>query len=157
MANKPRTPMTTGEEIVQWAEQTKAANGVAFTMLNKEEQLLIAKFILAMRDHIKTLQSNLGGAPAPAPAQSAEPVSEPMEEPKPVDEPAIVERPPAKEDKRQTNMEYCKANDVPMQRAYQMFIAWQNLDPTNRMIVDEARKAYINSAAFAFWLNLPHE
>ena len=49
---------TKPEEVIAWAEETRAGNGEAFTMLKKEEQLLIAKFILAMRDHIKKLQSD---------------------------------------------------------------------------------------------------
>ena len=148
MANNTRTPMTTAEEIIAWAEKTREANGEAFTMFNKEEQLLLAKFILAMRDHIKTLQNGT--------AESA-PKEEPKEAPKEEasGECDLMER--QIPERRQTNMEFFKANDIPMQRAFQLYQTWADVDPENRTIMDEKRKAYVKSAAFAFWLNLPHE
>ena len=170
MANKARTPMTTAEEIIAWAEKTREANGEAFTMLNKDEQLLIAKFMLAMRDHIKTLQSN---APTPPPAD-AEPPSTGESECKGEDpetpEPDGPEGEPAPEpvpeeeilvrdinDKRQTNMEFFRANNISMQRAFELYERWEDVDPANRMIQDPKRKVWLKSAAFAFWLNMPHE
>ena len=150
MANKTRTPMTTAEEIIAWAEKTREANGEAFTMLNKEEQLLLAKFILAMRDHIKTLQN---GTAESAPKE--EPKEAPTDTVEAKNECDLIERPFI--DRRQTNMEFFKANDIPMQRAFQLYQTWADVDPENRTIMDEKRKAYVKSAAFAFWLNLPHE
>lgn len=159
MPVKAREPMTRPDEIIDWANETVKANGEAFTMLKKEEQLLIAKFILAMRDHIKKLQSvkadeekpeadkTVEESPAPTPPQGVE-----QEDPAPervmVDETVRV---------RQTNMEFFKANSISMQRAYQLFEVWAKCDPNNRIILDEERKAYVKSASFAFWLNLPHE
>lgn len=164
MANKARTPMTTAEEIIAWAEKTREANGEAFTMLNKEEQLLIAKFMLAMRDHIKTLQNNLFGKPD-APSKATHPqTAETTKTENLADECRKTESAPEKEilerdipDKRQTNMEFFKANNISMQRAFQLYQTWANVDPSNRIIMDEERKAHIKSASFAFWLNLPHE
>ena len=144
MANKAREPMTKPEEVIAWAEETKEGNGESFTMLKKEEQLLIAKFILAMRDHIKKLQ----GADAPKPAQEPKPEDR---DTNPIKEREFIE------DGRQTNMEFFKANNISMQRAYQLFCVWRNCDTENRTILDEERKAYLKAASFAFWLNLPHE
>ena len=163
MANKARTPMTTAEEIIAWAEKTRDANGEAFTMLNKDEQLLLAKFILAMRDHIKTLQNGVGSKTEqastkemPKTNQSSETSEELQEEYPPViAHGEIIER--VIPDMRQTNMEFFKANNVSMQRAFQLYQTWADCDPANRIIIDEKRKAYIKSASFAFWLNLPHE
>ena len=164
MANKARTPMTTAEEIIEWAEKTRDANGEAFTMLNKDEQLLIAKFMLAMRDHIKTLQNNLFGKPD-APSEATHPqTAEATKAENLADETCKDESAPEEEilvhdinDKRQTNIEFFKANNVSMQRAFELYQIWADVDPANRMIQDPKRKAWLKSAAFAFWLNLPHE
>lgn len=156
MGNQPREPMTKPDEVMAWAEETKKANGEAFTMLKKEEQLLIANLILAMRDHIKSLQSNeenCDRSPEPTDECSRTP-EEPTEK---ESAPEIIQRQSGDVYGKQTNMEYFKANNVNMQSAYNIFQRWQDCDPSNRMIMDEKRKAYINSAAFAFWLNLPHE
>ena len=164
MSNKARPPMTKPEEVIAWAEETRAGNGEAFTMLKKEEQLLIAKFILAMRDHIKTLQNNLFGKPdAPskathpqtAEATKAENLADECRETESALEKEILERDIP--DKRQTNMEYLKANNVSMTRAYQLYCTWRNCDPDNRTVFDDERKAWLKAAGFAFWLNLPHE
>ena len=146
MSNKARPPMTKPEEVIAWAEETRAGNGEAFTMLKKEEQLLIANFILAMRDHIRKIQ-NTSAEKKPEAA-----VSEPKaaETGIPILERQFVDR-------RQTNMEFFKANNVPMQTAYQQFCIWRKCDEQNRTILDEERKAYVKAASFAFWLNLPHE
>ena len=149
MSNKARPPMTKPEEVIAWAEETKAGNGEAFTMLKKEEQLLIAKFILAMRDHIKMLQSAKEDAPPPPP-EAVKPQDEEKE-----DEGVVVEDPPDPTLK-QTNMEYFKANNVTMTRAYQLYCTWRNCDPDNRTVFDDERKAWLKAAGFAFWLNLPH-
>lgn len=168
MANKARTPMTTAEEIIEWAEKTRDANGEAFTMLNKDEQLLIAKFMLAMRDHIKMLQ-NTEGTKQDAPADAEPPSTGESEckgedpetpepdgtDPEPVPEEEILVR--DINDKRQTNMEFFKANNVSMQRAFELYQIWEDVDPANRMIQDPKRKVWLKSAAFAFWLNMPHE
>jgi len=145
-----------------WAEKTRDANGEAFTMLNKDEQLLIAKFMLAMRDHIKMLKSGEGNEKVPAEADhpqtadtgKGEPTTPPEKE-EVAEEDEIIERDIP--DKRQTNMEFFKANNISMQRAFELYQTWADVDPANRIIMDEKRKAYIKSAAFAFWLNLPHE
>lgn len=149
--------MTKPEEVIAWAEETRAGNGEAFTMLKKEEQLLIAQFILAMRDHIKMLKSTIKmlqstkeDAP-PLPPEAEKPQDEEKE-----DEGVVVDDPPDPTLK-QTNMEYFKANNISMQRAFQLYQTWANVDPSNRIIMDEERKAHIKSASFAFWLNLPHE
>ncbi len=155
MANKARPPMTKPEEVIAWAEETKAGNGEAFTMLKKEEQLLIAQFILAMRDHIKMLQStikSLQSAKEDAPPPEAE---KPQDEEK-EDEGVVVDDSPDPTLK-QTNMEYFKANNVSMTRAYQLYCTWRNCDPDNRTVFDDERKAWLKAAGFAFWLNLPHE
>ena len=161
MANQSRPPIATAEEIIAWAEKTREANGEAFTMLNKAEQLNIAKFILAMRDHIKTIQSQ---KPEETKTEQNDTKAPPTdvhsdEESKkdngaPDDGEILVRDIPVK---RQTNMEYFKANNVSMQRAFQLYQTWADCDPANRIIIDEKRKAYIKSASFAFWLHLPHE
>ena len=161
MSNKARTPMTKPEEVIAWAEETKAGNGEAFTMLKKEEQLLIAKFILAMRDHIKKLQSGAAqdeGKPSTAEAdKKTTEVSEPVED-KPVEvKPQVVDRQLVVEDRRQSNMDYFKANNVDMNRAFQLYCVWRNCDPQTRTIFDDERKAWVKAASFAYWLNLPHE
>ena len=152
MANKARPPMTTAEEVMAWAEKTRDANGEAFTMLNKEEQLLIAKFLLAMREHIKTLRNTQSMQTPAAPAQP--------EAEKEVEQPSEQEKADAQEKampSAQTNMEYFKANEVSMQRAYELYCVWRNCDPPNRTIFDDERKAWVKAASFAYWLNLPHE
>ena len=156
MAVKAREPMKTAQEVIAWAEETKAANGELFTMLKKEEQLIIAKFILAMRDHIKELRNGQGQQ-----AQAAEPQPE-----------AEATKPEAKHDElteagakapvevlvlKSTNMDYFRANNISMQRAYELYCVWRNCDPQNRTIFDDERKAWVKAASFAFWLNLPHE
>ncbi len=150
--------MTKPEEVIAWAEETRAGNGEAFTMLKKEEQLLIAKFILAMRDHIKTLQNNLFGKPdAPSKAthpQTAE--AEKAQDEETWEAGTVVDDSPDPTLK-QTNMEYFKANNVSMTRAYQLYCTWRNCDPDNRTVFDDERKAWLKAAGFAFWLNLPHE
>lgn len=159
MANKTtREPITTAEQIIEWAEKTRDANGEAFTMLNKEEQLLMAKFILAMRDHIKTLQNGVAQSPKADEAKADTPPSEPTantEEVPEINHGEIIER--VYPDKRQTNIEFFKANNISMQRAFQLYQTWADVEPASRMIIDEKRKAYIKSASFAFWLHLPHE
>lgn len=155
MSNKARPPMTKPEEVIAWAEETKAGNGEAFTMLKKEEQLLIAQFILAMRDHIKMLKStikSLQSVKEDAPPPEAENPQEDEKE----DEGVVVDEPPDPTLK-QTNMEYFKANNVSMTRAYQLYCTWRNCDPDNRTVFDDERKAWLKAAGFAFWLNLPHE
>ena len=151
MANKARPPMTKPEEVIAWAEETKAGNGEAFTMLKKEEQLLIAKFILAMRDHIKMLQS--AKEDAPSPAQPAEEITQEVE----AEESDVIVDDSPDPMLKQTNMEYFKANNVSMTRAYQLYCTWRNCDPDNRTVFDDERKAWLKAAGFAFWLNLPHE
>ena len=171
MANKARTPMTKPEEVIAWAEATKAENGEAFTMLKKEEQLLIARFILAMRDRIKTLQNGMnqqGPVPTPQPAQTK--ILKEEDKPAEVEAPDEVEEPVEESVKdpedeiveeriilKQSNMEYFKANNVPMTRAYEMYCVWRNCDPENRTVYDNERKAWLKAAGFAYWLNLPHE
>ena len=150
MSNKPRTPMTKPEEVIAWAEETKAGNGESFTMLKKEEQLLIAKFILAMRDHIKMLQG-VKEETAPITPDEARPRNEESEE-----DGVVVEESPDPMLK-QTNMEYFKANNVSMTRAYQLYCTWRNCDPDNRTVFDDERKAWLKAAGFALWLNLQHE
>lgn len=156
MATKDRKPITTAEEILAWATQTRDAEGNAHTPLSKNEQLLIAQFILAMRDHIKKLQSgeqktavptSTPPKPEPTPAKQAEETTP---------QPDLLVREFA-QDRKQTNIEFFKANSIGMQRAYELFLVWQNLDPSNRMVMDKTRDAYVNSAAFAFWLNMAHE
>lgn len=149
MSNKAREPMTKPEEVIAWAEETKAGNGESFTMLKKEEQLLIARFILAMRDHIKKLQSGEGEADK---AQQDEPPPPPTY----AEETEVVESAPVPMAK-QTNMEYFKANNVPMNRAFELYCVWRNCDPQNRTIFDDERKAWLKAASFAYWLNLPHD
>lgn len=157
MATKDRKPITNAEEILAWATQTRDAEGNAHTPLSKSEQLLIAQFILAMRDHIKKLQSGEQKSTTP-------PSSTPKaEEPTPAKQ-AVESKPQSDllvrefaQDRKQTNMEFFKANSIGMQRAYELFLVWQNLDPSNRMVLDKTRDAYVNSAAFAYWLNMAHE
>ena len=146
MANKAREPMTKPEEVIAWAEETKAGNGETFTMLKKEEQFLIAKFILAMRDHIKKLQSKPTEEEGckPEAVQTQTPVAEVEEV---ADQPVL----------RQSNMEFCKANSIDMTRAYELYCVWRNIDPQNRTVFDDERKSWLKAAGFAFWLNLPHE
>ena len=147
MSNKAREPMTKPEEVIAWAEETRAGNGEAFTMLKKEEQLLIAKFILAMRDHIKKLQSDGRDAKTePPPTDEGE---------APKEEVGVKESAPASQ--KQSNIDYFKANEIPMNRAYQLYCTWRKCDPENRTIYDDERKAWVKAAAFAYWLNLPHE
>ena len=148
MANKARPPMTKPEEVIAWAEETNAGNGEAFTMLKKEEQLLIAKFILAMRDHIKMLKNTTGdGSVPPSETKNTQKQSEIEDNESPREMPCKV----------QSNIEFFKANEVSMQRAYELYCVWRNCDPQNRTIFDDERKAWVKAAAFAFWLNLPHE
>lgn len=158
MANKARPPMTKPEEVIAWAEETKARNGESFTMLKKEEQLLIAKFIIAMRDHIKKLQSSTGesakGEPPAAPQENS--ISEETEGTALGTDGTVVGDDPTS-CCRQTNIEYFKANNVPMSRAYELYCVWRNCDPENRTVFDHERKAWLKAAGFAFWLNLPHE
>ena len=146
--------MTTAEEIIEWAEKTREANGEAFTMLNKEEQLLIAKFMLAMRDHIKTLQNGTGEQkqtpPPPQTGKGNADDSEHTEEKR-----LVVDEETGSN--RQTNMEFFKANNISMNRAFQLYQTWAEVDPDNRIVMDEKRRALVKSAGFAFWLNLPHE
>ncbi len=154
MANKARPPMTKPEEVIAWAEETKAGNGEAFTMLKKEEQLLIARFILAMRDHIKALQGkNEGSVKDMPPTQTDQTPEQTRAETQ--NEGVEVDAPDPS--LQQTNMEYFKANNVSMTRAYQLYCTWRNCDPDNRTVFDDERKAWLKAAGFAFWLNLPHQ
>ena len=153
MANKARPPMTKPEEVIAWAEETKAGNGESFTMLKKEEQLLIAKFIIAMRDHIKKLQSGAAEKEQEKPQQETTQQEATVSE---ETEGCVVdgETDPMA---RQTNIDYFKANNVPMSRAYELYCVWRNCDPENRTVFDHERKAWLKAAGFAFWLQLPHE
>lgn len=157
MATKDRKPITNAEEILAWATQTRDAEGNAHTPLSKSEQLLIAQFILAMRDHIKKLQSGeqKNTPPPPPPLKGDAPT--PTEETVPTKPKSDLLVREFAQDRKQTNMEFFKANSIGMQRAYELFLVWQNLDPSNRMVLDKTRDAYVNSAAFAYWLNMAHE
>lgn len=157
MANTPRPPMTTPKEVLQWAADTKAANGEAFTMLKKEEQLLIANFIIAMQEHIKKLQDRSAQEEPSATSPDTPPETPPVTPQPAPEEPEEIKERDTGISLKQTNLEYFKANSVPMQRAYEIFQIWQDCDPANRMILDKKRGAYVASAAFAFWLGLPHE
>lgn len=173
MQEQKKPTMMTREKILGWVRETIAANGEKYTVLTKEAQLGIARFIYELVNERKEdnvdAKSDEIVKPAMIPGcdddkdtpereREVEPhVGSPVENPKERydGKEEVVESIPTDKpipDRMLRRVDFLRSKGMDAQEIYDSFLIWKKSNPSKAAVMDFSNGKKVEDAAFAYWL-----
>lgn len=148
--DKKNPTINTREQILDWARETSAANGEKYTVLTKDAQLAIARFIqehmqeianLQKRDVDTDVENTISEKSMDWNAKDASVASASIPAENPSKAPHIMRR-----------ADCFRSKGLDAQAVYEKFLEWKSTYPTKAVVMDFSNGEKVDSAAFAYWL-----
>lgn len=156
--NRKNTLMVTREEILGWVRETIAANGEKYTVLTKEAQLGIARFIDELVNERKEDAEKEATKPSNAPDGSSDaelPVEKTESKEDGKDAVSDCDRASIPTDNIKAQMrrvDFLRSKGMDAQAIYESFLKWKKCNPSKATVMDFSNGEKVECAAFVCWL-----